>query len=128
MVVSSYLLAQHKNFGQEGLWKFPRVKRNQIILWFLHLSIFILFLTYTLHAFFECYLLILCLIFYSFETPNVNQNSNIKLDDEVYDTVHLSENGDIIAVGSNTENLLLLNLRNGQRNYAKGFFDFSKNL
>nr|CAD2172267.1 unnamed protein product [Meloidogyne enterolobii] len=48
-------------------------------------------------------------------------SQNTKTDDEVYDTVYLTENDGLIAVGSNTENLLILNVKNGKRNYAKGF-------
>uniref|UniRef100_A0A915P5V1 U3 small nucleolar RNA-associated protein 13 C-terminal domain-containing protein n=1 Tax=Meloidogyne floridensis TaxID=298350 RepID=A0A915P5V1_9BILA len=47
-------------------------------------------------------------------------SQNTKTDDEVYDTVYLTENDGLIAVGSNTENLLILNVKNGKRNYAKG--------
>uniref|UniRef100_A0A915MUH1 BCS1 N-terminal domain-containing protein n=1 Tax=Meloidogyne javanica TaxID=6303 RepID=A0A915MUH1_MELJA len=52
-------------------------------------------------------------------------SQNTKSDDEVYDTSYLTENDGLIAVGSNTENLLILNVKNGKRNYAKGSKDNS---
>ncbi|CAK5085273.1 unnamed protein product [Meloidogyne enterolobii] len=54
------------------------------------------------------------------ETSIIVGSQNTKTDDEVYDTAYLTENDGLIAVGSNTENLLILNVKNGKRNYAKG--------
>uniref|UniRef100_A0A1I8B2U2 WD_REPEATS_REGION domain-containing protein n=1 Tax=Meloidogyne hapla TaxID=6305 RepID=A0A1I8B2U2_MELHA len=56
----------------------------------------------------------------TFGATNLIDGQNTKADDEVYDTAQLSEKDDLVAIGSNTENLLILNLKNGQRNYAKG--------